>query len=221
VPIPGCLLPHTLCRALATFRFTENSLTSPQITCIMPPSCPMRGASRESSRTLVQDAVDAMMSRAPLARDERHSLRTAKSCGPDARNAGVKSSGGRRLPAAMVARGSDSPGRARISRQAIAQGRPECSRFTCMLVCAFLCASMHTRPRVQRAPGLPCALFVLGAEFDCKPRAQCVARMRGCVRSPHERSDMRVPDIAFAHPGYGKQPAPGVMGPRVGGDDQD
>ena len=34
-----------------------------------------------------------------------------------------------------------------------------------MLVCAFLCASMHTRPRVQRAPGLPCALFFLGAEL--------------------------------------------------------
>src|SRR5580698_10803920 len=45
-----------------------------------------------------------------------------------------------------------------IGRKAIAQGRPECFRFTCMLVCAFLCASMHTRPRVQRAPGLPCAL---------------------------------------------------------------
>jgi hypothetical protein len=30
------------------------------------------------------DAVDAMMLSAPLARDERHSLRTAKSCGPDA-----------------------------------------------------------------------------------------------------------------------------------------
>ena len=105
-----------------------------------------------------------MMSRAPLARDERHSSRTAKSCGPDARNAGVKSSRGQRLSGAMVARGSDSPGRARISRQAIAQGRPECSRFTCMLVCAVLCASMHTRPRVQRAPGLPCALWFLGAD---------------------------------------------------------
>ena len=162
----------------AIFRFTENNLTPPQITCIMPPSCPARGASRESSRTLGQDAVDAMMSRAPLARDERHSSRTAKSCGPDARNAGVKSSRGQRLSGAMVSKGSDSPGRARISRRAIAQGRPECSRFTCMLVCAFLCASMHTRPRVRRAPGLPCALCVLGGGRYCKPRAPCVARMR-------------------------------------------
>ena len=30
-----------------------------------------------------------------------------------------------------------SPGRARISRKTIAQGRPDCLRFTCMLVCAF------------------------------------------------------------------------------------
>src|ERR1700689_3007754 len=33
-----------------------------------------------------------------------------------------------------------------------------------MLVCAFLCASLHTRPRVQRAPGLPCALLLLAGE---------------------------------------------------------
>ena len=34
---------------------------------------------------------------------------------------------------------------------------PECSVCTCMLVCAF-CALLHTRPRVQQAPGIPCAL---------------------------------------------------------------
>ena len=45
-----------------------------------------------------------------------------------------------------------------ISRKAIAQGMPECSDCTCMLVCAFLCAHLHTRPRVQQAPGIPCSL---------------------------------------------------------------
>src|SRR5258708_37391429 len=30
-----------------------------------------------------------------------------------------------------------------------------------MLVCAF-CTFLHTRPRVQRAPGIPCALLTLG-----------------------------------------------------------
>ena len=38
------------------------------------------------------------------------------------------------------------------------EGKPDCLRFTCMLVCAFLCAPLHTRPRVQRAPGIPCTL---------------------------------------------------------------
>ena len=45
------------------------------------------------------------------------------------------------------------------SRKAIAQGRPGCSACTCMLVCAFLVRKLHTGPRVQRAPGLPCALI--------------------------------------------------------------
>jgi hypothetical protein len=30
----------------------------------------------------------------------------------------------------------------------------------------FLDAILRTRPRVQRAPGLPCALFFLGARFN-------------------------------------------------------
>src|SRR3979411_2134926 len=35
----------------------------------------------------------------------------------------------------------------------IASAEPVCSR-------AFFCACLHTRPRVQRAPGFPCALFL-------------------------------------------------------------
>jgi hypothetical protein len=85
----------------------------------------------------------------------------------------------------MVARSSDSPGRARISRKAIAQGRPECFRFTCMLVCAFPCASMHTRPRVQRAPGLPCAL--------CLKREQTIWQTSGKSLSRERRLTSRRP----------------------------
>src|SRR5205823_13200276 len=44
-----------------------------------------------------------------------------------------------------------------ISRKPIAQGMPECSGCTCMLVCALL-YTLHTRPRVQQAPGIPCSL---------------------------------------------------------------
>ncbi len=45
----------------------------------------------------------------------------------------------------------------------------------------FPCAQLHTRPRVQRAPGLPCALSLIrGRQIDSKARTQCVARS-----SPH------------------------------------
>ena len=62
-------------------------------------------------------------------------------------------------PAAMEAKGIRLQGELGISRQTIAQGMPECSGCTCMLVCASLRTSLHTRPRVQRAPGIPCSLF--------------------------------------------------------------
>jgi len=43
-------------------------------------------------------------------------------------------------------------------------------------------ALLHTRPRVQQAPGIPCALLSLG-ETICKARAECAAGMRRCVRA--------------------------------------
>ena len=44
-----------------------------------------------------------------------------------------------------------------ISRKAIAQGRPGVHRCP-VCSCAYSLILSHTRPRVQRAPGLPCAL---------------------------------------------------------------
>jgi len=61
-------------------------------------------------------------------------------------------------PAAMEARGIRLQGEHGISRQTIAQGMPACSDCTCMLVCASHYI-MHTGPRVQRAPGIPCTLW--------------------------------------------------------------
>ena len=149
--------------------------------------------------------------------------RTAKSCGPDARNAGVKSLRGQRLSGAMVARSSDSPGRARISRKAIAQGRPECFRFTCMLVCAFPCASMHTRPRVQRAPGLPCALCLKRARTICKTSDKaCRENANACLLVVPANAGTHTPCRLFLENAADAllfQPMPGVMGPRVRGDD--
>jgi hypothetical protein len=47
--------------------------------------------------------------------------------------------------------------------------------------CALFFAQWHTRPRVQRAPGLPCALSLHEGENSSRPRALRVARMRRLV----------------------------------------
>src|SRR5450631_1885354 len=74
-----------------------------------------------------------------------------------------------------------------ISRKTIACG--DAGRFRCtrILVCV-LPLQLHTRPRVQRAPGIPHAL--LWAEDTCTTRTNCAARSRsrgceprGCLKS--------------------------------------
>jgi hypothetical protein len=45
-----------------------------------------------------------------------------------------------------------------------------------MLVGALSLCIMPARPRVQRAPGLPRALFTFGGQTKCKPRAISAAR---------------------------------------------
>ena len=75
-------------------------------------------------------------------------LRTAKACGSDTRGwcqigGGFRSPTGSRkaVNSPMTeARGIRLRGERGISRQAIAQGRPDALRWTCMLVCALLCA---------------------------------------------------------------------------------
>ena len=71
-----------------------------------------------------------------------------------------------------------------ISRQATAQGRPGVVGCTCMLVCDFLKRVPHTRPRVQRAPGLPCALCLeegvkMQQSSDAMRREKAEARLLG------------------------------------------
>jgi hypothetical protein len=75
-------------------------------------------------------------------------LRTAKACGSGTRGwcqAGGGCSKPNRVrsavnPAATEARGIRLREERAISRQTIAQGRPDALRWTCMLVCALLCA---------------------------------------------------------------------------------
>ena len=82
------------------------------------------------------------------AQDERRISRTAKACGSGTRG-WCQAGGGFRKPnrvrktvnpAATEARGIRLRGERAISRQTIAQGRPDALRWTCMLVCALLCA---------------------------------------------------------------------------------
>ena len=80
-----------------------------------------------------------------------------------------------------------SPGRSRISRKPIAQGKPGVLRWTCMLVCALSCASAHgtagaARTRLSLRP-----LVFRRVAFDRKARAHRAARRRERVRFIHFR----------------------------------
>ena len=96
--------------------------------------------------------------------------RTVKSCGPDASVVGVKSVEGKSArpgadePAIRRRRGQTSPiprGERDISRKAIAQGMSD--RLRCPVCsCASSLPILHTRPRVQRASGIPCSLPLEG-----------------------------------------------------------
>ncbi len=106
-----------------------------------------------------------------LRADERRCKRTAKPCGPGRRcygqaltDAAVASTGA--VPATFArvreARRNSAPGRARHKPSDHCAGEAECwaSPVCCCAVSFALHA--HSRPRVPLAPGLPCALFLLG-----------------------------------------------------------
>jgi hypothetical protein len=161
----------------------------------------MRWTQRRRARTRSQGGSPVSDHRAP---DERRQspakpfgedgwLRTAKPCGPGTRcwcqvGGGFSSSTGSRKtfnPPMTVTRRIRRRGERGISRKAIAQGRrnaptvPVCS-------CAFLRTILHTRPRVQQAPGVPCALDRAG-EFSTA-RAHCAARTRTHTHAPSLRA---------------------------------
>jgi hypothetical protein len=82
-------------------------------------------------------------------------------------------------------------GELEVSRKAIAQGMSDVLRCPVCSCAHFLC-TLRMRPRVQRASGIPCALFVWrGREITCKPRAQCAARLR--IHIHHERDTTHYP----------------------------
>src|SRR5258707_14149053 len=103
----------------------------------------------------------------------------AKSCGPDA---STLASSWRSYPLAMVARKPDHQGEHEISRKTTAQGRPDCLRSTCMLVCAF---PVHhcTRDRGCSAhPAFPAPSLRKGANEIADLGRNHVAGTRSHVR---------------------------------------
>jgi hypothetical protein len=97
-------------------------------------------------------------------------LRTAKPCGPGTPTL-VSSSSEASFSGVTVARKPGRRGEHGISRNTIAQGMPECSVCTCMLVCAFLCA-ICTRDRgCSVHPVFPAPSVFGGSSFCTSPGA--------------------------------------------------
>jgi hypothetical protein len=115
--------------------------------------CPMRGAFRDRHERWAAGSGGR-----GCAFDERRVTRTAKSCGPDAPMAGVKFlRSSRFLGATVTSKLWSHRGEHGISRKPLRrEGRTASAEPVCS--CAFCCFHLHMRPRVQRAPGLPCAL---------------------------------------------------------------
>jgi hypothetical protein len=109
-----------------------------------------------------------------------------------------------------------------ISRKAIAQGMSDVLRCP-VCSCAHFSLPMRMRPRVQRASGTPCALWILGAKNTCKARAQCVARTRShfvvvpAYAGTHTPRPLLLKKEDNAH--REKQLPPVAMGPGVRRDD--
>src|SRR6266403_5911615 len=95
-------------------------------------------------------------------------MRTVKSCGSDA--PGLASSL-REDAQATVTTKPGHRGEREVSRKTIAQGRPGLFRCTCGDY-ARVSISLHTRLRVQWAPGFPCALCSQRGKRTCKTRAK-------------------------------------------------
>ena len=75
-----------------------------------------------------------------------------------------------------------------VSRNTIAQGLPECSPLHLYVrVHLVACATTHTKPRVQRAPGTPAPSLRRGARKLNSSDANCVARTRTHIHSSSPR----------------------------------
>src|SRR5438270_6264785 len=115
-------------------------------------------------------------------------MRTAKPCGPDTRG-WCQAAGGEFDPTGSISHQADSdggktnssPGRARHKPSNHCAGNAGVFRLYLYARVRILMHTLHTRPRVQRAPGIPCSLYLLRERNFSKPRAQCAARTQTCI----------------------------------------
>ena len=161
--------------------FSFSSDPNQRLICVRP--VPKEGR-WPSSLTLGWDAVDATMSHALYARDERHSLRTAKSCGPDAPTLASSSCEDASLHGDDGDNKAGHRGEHEISRKTIAQGMPvetgepvEDDR----ILCGHGCIGHPAFPAPSLGGSQAPSFF--GADVTCKPRASAVARTRTHVSS--------------------------------------
>ena len=105
------------------------------------------------------------------------SVADAKPCGDASAQPGLDKSSIREATEAKRIRLRGERG---ISRQTIAQGMPECSGCTCMLVCALLCIHCTRDRGCSKHPAFPAPSFQEGRNSS-KPRAPCAARRRDHV----------------------------------------
>ena len=191
-----------------------DNLARGQITSDFPKSCQARKSRIFRFRShpnqphnFARLTADEGRSRTSRTRGEmRWTLRARQTCAPDAygevvwfgrRGAGVKLAVAHR--SYRIERGLAGDGGKRavlreeheVSRKAIAQGRPECSRCPVCSCAAFVCAN-RTRDRgCSKHPVFPAPSDWRGREVASQPRAIRVARSRSHTQSssPAEAGD--------------------------------
>ena len=157
---------------------TILALSGKSMALLRPARAAMRDVSR-SSRSVVRVAMDACGVRLASASQAKTPQRTTKSCGPGA--ATVAS-----IPAGLCWRDNGdnqrrSPGRARISRKAIARGRPGCPGCTCQSRVRLFTTHCTRCCGCRRRPVFPAPSDQERVNVSAKPGQNRAAGMFPCA----------------------------------------
>ena len=144
-----------------------------------PPSqCRHEGRSRESSRKRGAGCDGRCGVRRVSFRRTKTPQRTAKSCGS---GAATLASSGWSGPLRDGGKKGRSPGRARISRKAVARGRPGCLGCTCQTRVRFFTTHCTRCCGRSRRPAFPAPSVPERANEDAKLRRYCAVRILAVV----------------------------------------